>query len=113
MPRAGQAGLPRQTEGRYTLGTRIVLSFGLLFVLMLATAVISYSRLRAIDDEALSLTRDSVPGLFYATSLRAAANQTYALTERAAFVDSDADATARDIAGLPAAMAQVDRLMKQ
>ena len=72
MPRSGQAGLPRQTQGRFTLGTRIVLSFGLLFVLMLAMAAISYDRLRSIDGEALSLTHDSVPGLFYATSLRAA-----------------------------------------
>jgi methyl-accepting chemotaxis protein WspA len=113
MPRAGQAGLPRQTEGRYTLGTRIVLSFGLLFVLMLATAAISYDRLRAIDDEAFSLTHDSVPGLFYATSLRAASVQTYSLTERAAFVDADADSTGRDLAALPGAIANVDQLMKQ
>ncbi|WP_116614507.1 methyl-accepting chemotaxis protein [Paraburkholderia unamae] len=108
MPRSGHAGLPRQTQGRFTLGTRIVLSFGLLFVLMLAMAAISYDRLRSIDGEALSLTHDSVPGLFYATSLRAAANQTYSLVERAAFVDSDPDTLARDLASLPAAVTQVE-----
>ncbi|HEY4801977.1 MAG TPA: methyl-accepting chemotaxis protein [Paraburkholderia sp.] len=113
MPRSGQAGLPRQTQGRFTLGTRIVLSFGLLFVLMLAMAAISWDRLRAIDSEALSLTHDSVPGLFYATSMRAAANQTNNLVERAAFVDSDPDAVARDLAGLPAAMAQVEQTASQ
>ncbi|WP_321960708.1 methyl-accepting chemotaxis protein [Paraburkholderia sp. J7] len=113
MPRSGQAGLPRQTQGRYTLGTRIVLSFGLLFVLMLATAAISWDRLRAIDSEAMSLTHDSVPGLFYATSMRAAANQTYSLVERAAFVDADADSVARDVAALPTAMAQVEDNARQ
>ncbi len=113
MPRSGQAGLPRQTQGRYTLGTRIVLSFGLLFVLMLATAAISWDRLRAIDSEAMSLTHDSVPGLFYATSMRAAANQTYSLVERAAFVDADADSVARDVAALPTAMAQVEENARQ
>ena len=113
MPRSGQAGLPRQTHGRFTLGTRIVLSFGLLFVLMLVMAVISWNRLRAIDSEALSLTRDSVPGLYYATSMRAAANQTYSLIERAAFVDSDPDTVAHDLAGLPAAVAQVDANSRQ
>ncbi len=113
MPRSGQAGLPRQTQGRYTLGTRIVLSFGLLFVLMLAMAAVSWDRLRAIDSEAMSLTTDSVPGLFYATSLRAAANQTYSLVERAAFVDADADRTAHDLSGLPAAVAQVEETSRQ
>ncbi len=109
MPRSGTAGLPRQTQGRYTLGTRIVLSFGLLFVLMLATAAISWERLRAIDDEALSLTHDSVPGLFYATSMRAAANQTYTLVERAAFVEPDAAGIARVLGQLPASVAQVEQ----
>jgi methyl-accepting chemotaxis protein WspA len=111
--RSGQAGLPRQTQGRFTLGTRIVLSFGLLFVLMLATAAISYNRLRSIDDEALSLTRDSVPGVYYATSMRAAVTQTYALVERAAFVDTDADSSTRDLAALPAALAQVDQVARR
>ncbi len=109
MPRSGSTGLPRQTQGRYTLGTRIVLSFGLLFVLMLATAAISWERLRAIDDEALSLTRDSVPGLFYSTSMRAAANQTYSLVERAAFVEPDAAGISRVLGQLPAAMSEVEQ----
>jgi len=109
MPRSGHAGLPRKTQGRFTLGTRIVLSFGLLFVLMLAMAAISWDRLRAIDSEALSLTRDSVPGLFYATSMRAAARETNSLVERAAFVDSDPDAVARDLAALLTAIAQVEK----
>lgn len=109
MPRSGSAGLPRQTHGRYTLGTRIVVSFGLLFVLMLATAALSWDRLRAIDDEALSLSHDSVPGLFYSTSMRAAANQTYALVERAVFVETDPAAVARVLAQLPVAVNQAQQ----
>ena len=85
------------TGRRFTLGSRIVFSFGALFVLMLVMAAISYTRLRAIDDEAVSLGRDSVPGLSLATSLRAAARENYTTLERALFVDSDADAVKRDI----------------
>ena len=85
------------TGRRFTLGSRIVFSFGALFVLMLVMAAVSYARLHAIDDEAVSLGRDSVPGLSLATSLRAAARENYTTLERALFVDSDADAVKRDI----------------
>ncbi|MFX1677523.1 methyl-accepting chemotaxis protein [Paraburkholderia sp. A2WS-5] len=108
MPRSGSAGLPRQTQGRYTLGTRIVLSFGLLFVLMLVMAAISYNRLRTIDDEAVSLTRDSVPGLYYSTALRASTSDVHDIVERATFVEPDAAGMARVLGQLPAAVKQVD-----
>ena len=86
-PRTNNANLSGLfSSGRLTLGARIVLSFGALFLLMLAMAVISYSRLRNIDDEAVSLRRDSVPGLYYATALRAASNESYATLERAIFL---------------------------
>lgn len=108
MPRSGSAGLPRQTQGRYTLGTRIVLSFGLLFVLMLVMAAISYNRLRTIDEEAVSLTRDSVPGLFYSTALRASSAEVHNIVERATFVEPDAASMARTLGQLPAAVKRVD-----
>ncbi|WP_213307939.1 methyl-accepting chemotaxis protein [Paraburkholderia sacchari] len=108
MPRSGSAGLPRQTQGRYTLGTRIVLSFGLLFVLMLVMAAISYDRLRTIDDEAVSLTRDSVPGLYYSTALRASATEVHDIVERATFVEPDAAGIARVLGQLPAAVKQAE-----
>lgn len=58
-PRASNANLSGLlSSGRLTLGARIVLSFGALFLLMVVMAVISYTRLRSIDDEALSLRRD-------------------------------------------------------
>ncbi|MGA7812574.1 methyl-accepting chemotaxis protein, partial [Caballeronia sp.] len=97
-PHASNATRSGMLSGRrFTLGNRIVFSFGALFVLMLVMAAISYTRLRAIDDEAVSIGRDSVPGLSLATSLRAAARENYTTLERALFVDSDADAVKRDI----------------
>lgn len=103
-PRASNAPFPGVLSGgRFTLGKRIGLSFGLLFVLMLVMAAIAYVRLRAIDDEATSLGRDSVPGLYLATLLREASAEGYATFERAIFVDGDADADSmkRDLAQLP------------
>ena len=47
--------LESRHAGRFTIGNRIVLSFGALFVLMLLMAAISWTRLRAMDDEALSM----------------------------------------------------------
>jgi methyl-accepting chemotaxis protein WspA len=110
-PRASSA-TPQHTlsGGRFTLGKRIMLSFGALFVLMLVMATISYTRLRAIDDEAASLEHDSVAGLYQATSLRAASNETYAALERAIFVDGDADSTKRDLDRLPELQRQVEQV---
>ncbi|KVU97788.1 chemotaxis protein, partial [Burkholderia ubonensis] len=109
-PRAGIPLLPAPLRGgRFTLGTRIVLSFGTIFVLMLVMAAISYSRLKAIDDEADSLKRDSVPGLFLSTSLRAAANESYVILQRAIFVDPDADAAKRDLDRMPDALRHFDQ----
>ncbi|RQQ11593.1 methyl-accepting chemotaxis protein [Burkholderia stagnalis] len=113
-PRAGIPLLPAPLRGgRYTLGTRIVLSFGAIFVLMLAMAAISYTRLTAIDDEANSLQRDSVPGQYLSMALRATSNETYAIVERALFVDNDADGMKRDLGRLPDALRRLDQTASQ
>ena len=110
-PRASNPNLPGMlSSGRFTLGTHIVLCFGMLFLLMLAMAVISYTRLRSIDDEAVSLRRDSVPGLYFATALRAASNQSYATLERAIFVDPDAQSMTRDLDSLPDVLRAFDKV---
>ncbi|UGS88119.1 methyl-accepting chemotaxis protein (plasmid) [Ralstonia wenshanensis] len=97
-PRISNATLSGMLRGgRFSLGNRIVLSFGALFVLMVIMAAVSYTRLRAIDEEAMSLERDSVPGLYLSTSLRAATRNSQAMLERALFVDTDADAVRRDL----------------
>ncbi|MEI6003176.1 methyl-accepting chemotaxis protein [Paraburkholderia bengalensis] len=94
---------------RFTLGNRIMLSFGALFVLMLVMAAISWTRLRAMDDEALSMGRDSVPGLYLATTLRASANESYAMLERALFVEGSDDATRHDLERISQALRTLDR----
>jgi methyl-accepting chemotaxis protein WspA len=98
------------SSGRLTLGARIVLSFGGLFLLMLVMAVISYTRLRNIDDEAVSLRRDSVPGLYFATALRAASNESYATLERAIFLDPDATSMTTDLDHLPDTLRAFDKV---
>ncbi|MDE2610070.1 MAG: methyl-accepting chemotaxis protein [Burkholderiales bacterium] len=96
-------------SGGFSLGKRIVCSFGLIFLLMLLMAEISYIRLRTIDGEAVSLQRDSVPGLYYATALRASLGESYAILERAVFVDGDAATTARDLDRLDRTLQQFNR----
>jgi methyl-accepting chemotaxis protein WspA len=97
-PRISNATLAGMLRGgRFTLGNRIVVFFGVLLVLMLVMAAISYTRLQNIDQEAFSLQRDSVPGLFLATSMRAATRNSYAELERALFVDSDAESIKEDL----------------
>ncbi|SIT38036.1 Methyl-accepting chemotaxis protein [Paraburkholderia piptadeniae] len=109
--RTSDTDLPNPKRGpRLTLGNRIVLSFGALFVLMLAMAAISYTWVRVMDDEALSMGRDSVPGLYLATTLRATAGSGYSTLERALFVDGDDDATKRDLDRLPQIMRQFDQV---
>ena len=113
-PRASSTSLPATPTGRrFTLGTRIVCSFGAIFVLMLMMAAISYTRLRAIDDEATSLNRDSVPGLYYATSLRAVVGEGYRLVEEAIFVDGDANAMKRTLDRLPDALRHEDEALQR
>jgi len=97
-PRISNATLAGMLRGgRFTLGNRIVFSFGVLFVLIVIAAVVSYTRLRAIDHEAVSLERDSVPGLYQATSLRASTRNSHSMLERAMFVDADAASVNRDL----------------
>lgn len=97
-PRISNATLASMLRGgRFSLGNRIVFSFGVLFVLMVIMAAVSYDRLRVIDEEAVSLERDSVPGLYLSTSLRAATRNSHATLERALFVDADAATTNRDL----------------
>jgi methyl-accepting chemotaxis protein WspA len=96
--------------GRFTLGSRIVLSFGALFVLMLAMAVISWTRLRVMDEEALSVGRDSVPGLYLATTLRATANEGYSALTRALYVDGSDDEIRRDLDRVPQSLRQFDQV---
>ncbi|KVD86040.1 chemotaxis protein [Burkholderia ubonensis] len=95
---------------RLTLGNRILLSFGVLFVLMLLTAGLSYERLRAINAEAVSIERDSLPGVYLASSLRGAVNESFLLLQQATFVETDPDAARRDLAKIADTTKEIDKL---
>ncbi|WP_175717339.1 methyl-accepting chemotaxis protein [Burkholderia anthina] len=101
---------PTIGAARLTLGNRILLSFGLLFVLMLVTAGVSYERLRAINSEAVSIERDSLPGVYLAASLRASVNESFSLLQQATFVDTDPDAVQRDLAKIADSLKDVESL---
>jgi len=111
-PRASNA-IPSSmsSRGRFTLSNRILFSFGTLFVLMLVMAALSYTRLRVIDDEAVSLERDSVPGLYVATALRTTLSESYSSLEQIIFVDADADSVKRDLDHWPDVLRKVDQSM--
>ncbi|MBN3786231.1 methyl-accepting chemotaxis protein [Burkholderia sp. Ac-20353] len=95
---------------RLTLGNGILLSFGVLFVLMLLTAGLSYDRLRTIDNEAVSIERDSLPGVYLASSLRAAVNESFMLLQQATFVETNPEAVHRALAKIGDAVKEVDAL---
>ena len=110
-PRATNESLhPTIGAGRLTLGNRILLSFGVLFVLMLVTAGVSYERLHAINTEAVSIERDSLPGVYLAASLRGSVNESFAMLQQATFVDTDPELVQRDFAKIAEALKEVESL---
>ncbi|WP_321803173.1 MULTISPECIES: methyl-accepting chemotaxis protein, partial [unclassified Burkholderia] len=110
-PRATNESL-HTTSGaaRLTLGNRILISFGVLFVLMLVMAGVSYERLRAINSEAVSIERDSLPGVYLAASLRGAVNESFTALQQATFVDTDPELVQRDFAKIGEALKEVESL---
>ncbi|MBE0631663.1 MAG: methyl-accepting chemotaxis protein [Burkholderia vietnamiensis] len=110
-PRANHESLhPTLGAARLTLGNRILLSFGVLFVLMLVMAGVSYERLRAINAEAVSIERDSLPGVYLAASLRGAVNESFATLQQATFVDTSPELVERDFAKLGDALKEIESL---
>ncbi|NBI49348.1 methyl-accepting chemotaxis protein [Burkholderia sp. ISTR5] len=109
-PRASIEHPSKSAGARITLGNRILLSFGALFVLMLVMAGFSYTKLRLIDEEINSIQRDSLPGVYLATSLRASANESYTAMQRAIFVDADAAASAAELDKIPGMLDAFEKL---
>ncbi|ONU62092.1 methyl-accepting chemotaxis protein [Burkholderia cenocepacia] len=110
-PRATNESLhPTIGAGRLTLGNRILLSFGVLFVLMLVTAGVSYERLRAINAEAISIERDSLPGVYLASTLRGSVNESFTLLQQATFVDTEPETVQRDLAKIPDVLKDIESL---
>ncbi|KKB62187.1 chemotaxis protein [Robbsia andropogonis] len=75
---------------------RIIASLGVIFILMIVMAGVSYNRLLVIDLEADRVQNDGVPGLFDATSLRATWNEIYSSTLRMVYVDTTEEQVAAD-----------------
>ena len=92
---------------------RIIVSLGLGFVLMIVMAAVSYNRLQVIDKEADRVQNDGVPGLFDATSLRAAWAEMFVTTTRIVYIDTDDDAVRADRGHLNDARQQLDALIVQ
>ena len=85
---------------QWTIRQRILCSFGIVLVVMLAMAIVTFGQLGGIDRDAISQQQDSMPGLYSATAMRAAWFEDYSITQRLIFVDTDADSTKRDLASL-------------
>jgi len=95
---------------RFSLGNRILLSFGALFLLMLITALLSYSRLRTINEETERLESESVQGLYLSTSLRAASSESITALQHSLYVDADGDLLKRDLDRASEALKRSDKL---
>jgi methyl-accepting chemotaxis protein WspA len=112
--RSGNASLSGTASlTRFSLGNRILLSFGAIFLLMLITAAISYTRLRAINERAEKLEQQSVLGLFLSTSIRASSGEALTTLERALFVDGDEPSTKSDLDKVADALKRLDRFAAQ
>jgi len=92
---------------------RIIISLGLVFLLMIVMAAVSYNRLQVIDKEADQLQNDGVPGLFDATSLRSAWAEMFLTTTRIVYVDTTDEAVRTDRTRLNDARQQLDTLIAE
>jgi len=81
---------------KWTIRKRILASFGIILTLMVVMAVIAYTRLSAIERDTRNLNRDSLPGLYTAAGVRSAWNESYVLTQRLVFIDTDSGSIKRD-----------------
>ncbi|RKF38658.1 methyl-accepting chemotaxis protein [Paraburkholderia fungorum] len=81
---------------QWTIRQRILCSFGIVLIVMLTMAIVTFEQLGGIDHDAKSQQQDSMPGLYYATAMRAAWFENYSVTQRLIYVDADKEAEKRD-----------------
>jgi methyl-accepting chemotaxis protein WspA len=81
---------------KWNLRQRILVSFGIILALLVAMAVIAYSRLSAIEEDTRTLQEDSLLGLFTITSMRSAFDENYLVMQRLVFIDVDSESVKRD-----------------
>jgi methyl-accepting chemotaxis protein WspA len=96
-----------------TIRNRILASFGVILALMLVMAVCSYILLGAIDRDARSQEEDSSPGVYLATTIRAAWFENYTVTQRLIFIDSAPDQVQRDTQRIAETRESLDKLIDQ
>jgi methyl-accepting chemotaxis protein WspA len=96
---------------QWTIRQRILCSFGIVLIVMLAMAIVTFEQLGGIDRDAKSQQQDSMPGLYYATAMRAASLEKYLIMQRLVFVDADADSVKRDTARLQDAQQSLQKLI--
>lgn len=65
----------------WSLKTRILVSFLVILAIMALMAAAAFSRLKVVEKEADNLRNDSMPGLYYSTSARAAWSEKYQLIQ--------------------------------
>ncbi|REG60507.1 methyl-accepting chemotaxis protein WspA [Paraburkholderia sp. BL6669N2] len=81
---------------QWTIRQRILCSFGIVLIVMLAMAIVTFEQLGGIDRDAKSQQEDSMPGLYYATAMRSAWFENYTVTQRLIYVDADPESVKRD-----------------
>ncbi|MGI4815176.1 MAG: methyl-accepting chemotaxis protein, partial [Janthinobacterium lividum] len=91
MPQANEAA-----KRQLTIRQRILIGFGGILILMAGMAVITYTRLAAIESDANSVATDSIPGLYSAVLLRTLWSESYVVTQRLVYVDETPEAVKRD-----------------
>jgi methyl-accepting chemotaxis protein WspA len=96
---------------QWTIRQRILCSFGIVLIVMLAMAIVTFEQLGGIDRDAKSQQQDSMPGLYYATAMRAAWFENYTVTQRLIYVDADPDTVKRDSARLVETQQTLQKLL--
>lgn len=66
----------------WTIRQRILGSFAAVLALMIAMGGMAYTRLERVEQDATSIQKDSLPGVYYSTQLMAAWVANYWMTEQ-------------------------------
>lgn len=96
---------------QWTIRQRILCSFGIVLIVMLTMAIVTFEQLGGIDHDAKSQQQDSMPGLYYATAMRAAWFENYSVTQRLIYVDDGPEAVKRDSTRLTETQQTLQKLL--
>lgn len=96
---------------QWTIRQRILCSFGIVLIVMLAMAIVTFEQLGGIDRDAKSQQLDSMPGLYISTAMRSAWLENYTVTQRLLYVDEDPDSVKRDTTRLTETQQTLQKLL--